>query len=136
MSFRNSDAVLRAMLAVVTLVLGGAAETVRADPPLHPAQPPAEPAAAPTIAVVILHAVAQETEPDIVPVPLAGPGIRFDDLAHEIGVRVRVLTRGQHVHVGTIRAADARHVTLSVTRRDGSATYVLSREQIERIDPG
>ncbi|GAA0716148.1 hypothetical protein GCM10009105_22290 [Dokdonella soli] len=118
------------------MALGGITGDLRADPPLQSAQGHTEQAAAPTIAVVTLHAAGEEADPDIVPAPGAGPGIAFDELPREIGVRVRVLTRGEHVHVGMVRAADARHVTLSVSQRGGSATYVLSRDQIERIDPG
>ncbi|MEO6688349.1 MAG: hypothetical protein ABIS07_00520 [Dokdonella sp.] len=61
--------------------------------------------------------------------------IRFDDLPHQIGARIRVLTRGQRTHNGVVRSADAKQVTISVSRRGGSATYILPREQIQRIDP-
>ena len=104
----------------------------RADPPT-PLAANAD-SAAPTIATVTLQAVAPSV--DGVAAPLdPGPGIRFEDLPDDIGQRVRLLTRNQREHVGVIRAADARHVTLSVKRHGGSATYVLRREQIERIDP-
>lgn len=61
--------------------------------------------------------------------------IRFDDLPHQIGTRIRVLTRGQRLHNGVVRSADAKQVTISVNQRGGSATYILPREQIQRIDP-
>lgn len=60
--------------------------------------------------------------------------VRFDDLPHQIGSRVRVLTLGQRTHRGVVRSADAKQLTLSVSMRGGSATYVLPREQILRID--
>ena len=104
----------------------------RADPPT-PVAANAD-TAAPAIATVTLQSVAPSA--DGVATPLdPGPGIRFEDLPNDIGLRVRVLTRNQREHVGVIRAAAARHVTLSVKRYGGSATYVLRREQIERIDP-
>ena len=104
----------------------------RADPPT-PVAANAD-SAAPTIATVTLQAVAPSV--DGVAAPLdPGPGIRFEDLPDDIGLRVRLLTRNQREHVGVIRAADARHVKLSVKQHGGSATYVLRREQIERIDP-
>lgn len=62
-------------------------------------------------------------------------GIRFDDLPRQIGTRIRVLTRGQRLHTGVVRSADAKQVTISVNQRGGSATYILPREQIQRIDP-
>ncbi|MEO7325108.1 MAG: hypothetical protein ABIW82_09805 [Dokdonella sp.] len=61
--------------------------------------------------------------------------IRFDDLPHQIGARIRVLTRGQRLHNGVVRSADSKQVTISVNQRGGSATYILPREQIQRIDP-
>ncbi|MEO7430861.1 MAG: hypothetical protein ABIR62_02305 [Dokdonella sp.] len=61
--------------------------------------------------------------------------IRFEDLPHQIGSRVRVLTRGHRTHLGVVQSADAKQLTLSINQRGGSATYVLSRAQVERIDP-
>jgi hypothetical protein len=61
--------------------------------------------------------------------------IRFEDLPRQIGSRVRVLTRGHRTHLGVVRSADAKQLTLSVNQRGGNATYVLPREQVERIDP-
>jgi hypothetical protein len=61
--------------------------------------------------------------------------IRFEDLPRQIGSRVRVLTRGHRTHLGVVRSADAKQLTLSINQRGGSATYVLPREQVERIDP-
>jgi len=65
---------------------------------------------------------------------LAG-AIRFEDLPRQIGSHVRVLTRGHRTHLGVVRSADAKQLTLSINQRGGSATYVLPREQVERIDP-
>ncbi|MEO5626547.1 MAG: hypothetical protein ABIQ70_11120 [Dokdonella sp.] len=61
--------------------------------------------------------------------------IRFDDLPHQIGAHVRVVTIGQRTHRGVVRSADAKQITISVSQRGGSATYVLPREQIQSIDP-
>ena len=41
---------------------------------------------------------------------------------------------GQRSQRGVIEAADAHHLTLRINRHGGSASYVLAREQIERID--
>jgi hypothetical protein len=62
-------------------------------------------------------------------------GIRFEDLPRQIGSRVRVTTRGHRTHLGVVRSADAKQLTLSINQRGGNATYVLPREQVERIDP-
>jgi pyruvate/2-oxoglutarate dehydrogenase complex dihydrolipoamide acyltransferase (E2) component len=111
-------------------------------PPAAATPPPSAPAT--TIATVTLQPPASpETDPEadaangVVADPARdiGGSIRFDDLPHQIGARVRVLTRGQSLHRGVVRSADAKQVTLAVSQRGGSATYVLPREQIERIDP-
>ncbi len=90
--------------------------------------------AAPPIATVTLQPVAP-SENGVAPPLDPGPGIRFEDLPGDIGLRVRVVTRNQRVHLGVVKNADARHVTLSVKEYGGTATYVLARAQIERIDP-
>lgn len=107
----------------------------RADPPT-PVAANAD-AAAPTIATVTLQPVAP-SDNGVAPAVDPGRGIRFEDLPNGIGLRVRVLTRNQREHVGVIRGADARDVILSVNQHGGSATYVLSREQIriDRFRPG
>ena len=120
--------------ACIALLLAGAA--VRADPPLGVHATPT-PSGAPTIAVVTLQGVnTADEQAGVAPPPDTQPGIRFDDLPREIGTRVRVTTRARRVHHGIVRAADARRLTLSIRRHGGSATYVLKRDQIERIDPG
>ncbi len=88
----------------------------------------------PSIATVTLQPVAPSENGVAQPLD-PGPGIRFEDLPNDVGLRVRVLTRNQRVHLGIVKRADARHVTLSVKQYGGSATYVLARDQIERIDP-
>lgn len=116
------------------------------DPPMNPAvfedvpapDSPEGRAASGTIAVVTLQTPsAAEIDAGVLAPAAPDPaaGIRFEDLAHAIGVRVRVLTRGQHVQRGVVAAADARHLTLTVKRHGGSASYVLSREQVQRVDP-
>lgn len=106
-----------------------------------PAQAPADQAA---IAVVTLQPGDTGIKAEAAtaaPTKAGEPGldedspIRFEDLPREIGSRVRVLTRGQRVHLGIVQSADARHVTLTVKQHGGSATFVLPREQIQRIDP-
>jgi hypothetical protein len=93
-------------------------------------------ASSPTIAVVTLQTPKQEAESEVIPPPAdADPGLRFEDLPQAIGLRVRVLTVGQSVHRGVIRAADSHRLTLSIKRAGGSATYKLLREQVQRIDP-
>ena len=94
-------------------------------------------AAAPTIATVTLQSVAP-SDNGVAPAVDPGRGIRCEDLPNGIGLRVRVLTRNQREHVGVIRGAGARDVILSVNQHGGSATYVLSREQIriDRFRPG
>ena len=90
----------------------------------------------PTIATVTLQTVTREDASGVVPVGVdADTGIRFEDLPREIGAHVRVTTLGQRVHRGVVRAADAHRLTLSTSQHGGSATYVLQREQIQRIDP-
>lgn len=151
--------VLCIRLPLLASLLAAGVQPVRADPPpplpaSEPAMsaavfedvpPPVAAAAAaspaadgpPPIAVVILQTpTAGEIDTGVImpAVPAAGSGIPFADLPCQIGTRVRVLTRGQHLHRGVIEAADARHVRLRVSRRGGSASYVLRREQIQRID--
>jgi len=60
-------------------------------------------------------------------------GLAFADLANRIGSRVAITTNNQREHRGTIRAVNAREVTLSVRRSGGTATYTLRRDQIHRI---
>ena len=61
-------------------------------------------------------------------------GLAFADLGGRIGRRVAIVTTNQREHRGTVIAANARQVTLSVRRSGGTATYTLRREQIRRID--
>ncbi|MEP7098013.1 MAG: hypothetical protein ABI748_10155 [Dokdonella sp.] len=103
---------------------------MRADPPTAANTD----SATPSIATVTLQPVAPSENGAAQPLD-PGPGIRFEDLPNDVGLRVRVLTRNQRVHLGIVKRADARHVTLSVKQYGGSATYVLARDQIERIDP-
>ncbi|MEO7062866.1 MAG: hypothetical protein ABI082_03710 [Dokdonella sp.] len=119
---------------IVGLVLTACAfvgmSAVRADPPTAANTD----SATPSIATVTLQPVAPSENGAAQPLD-PGPGIRFEDLPNDVGLRVRVLTRNQRVHLGIVKRADARHVTLSVKQYGGSATYVLARDQIERIDP-
>ena len=129
------------MLLTCACALAGGIDVARADPPsvdtgtnataTSPAPADASP---PTIAVVTLQTATQEGASGVVAVD-PDTGIRFEDLPREIGVRVRVTTLGQRVHRGVIRAADAHRLTLSTSQHGGSAVYVLSREQVQRIDP-
>ena len=118
--------------AIVCLVLVACAfaSVAYADPPTAANTD----SGTPPIATVTLQPVAPSENGAAQPLD-PGPGIRFEDLPNDIGLRVRVLTRNQRVHLGIIKRADARHVTLSVKQYGGSATYVLARDQIERIDP-
>ncbi len=126
---RNPDqcTIARLLLAACAFAGVGAA---RADPPTVANTDSAVPA----IATVTLQPVAP-SENGVAPPLDPGPGIRFEDLSNDIGLRVRVLTRNQRVHLGIVKRADTHHVTLSVKQHGGSATYVLARDQIERIDP-
>lgn len=125
---RNTHPRIFVLLMLAAVAFAGSS-VVWADPPTASAT---DSATAP-IATVTLQPVAPSVDgsaPRLDP----GPGIRFEDLPNDIGLRVRVLTRNQRVHLGVIKRADARHVTLSVKQYGGSATYVLARDQIERID--
>ena len=62
-------------------------------------------------------------------------GLAFAELGKRIGSRVAITTTNQREHRGTIVAANAREVTLSVRRSGGNATYTLRKEQISRIAP-
>lgn len=62
-------------------------------------------------------------------------GLTFAELGQRIGGRVAIITTNQREHRGTIIAANAREVTLSVRRSGGNATYTLRKEQIRRIAP-
>lgn len=117
-------------IAFLLLALLACTAAARAEPP----QPADAASSAPPIATVTLQPVVPNGSGAAAPID-PGPGIRFEDLPSDIGVRVRVLTRNQRVHIGIIKRADARHVTLRVRQFGGSATYVLNRDQIERIDP-
>lgn len=121
------------------------AQQAAADPPMSPAvfedvpapDSPEGRVASGTIAVVTLHTPSAAEIDAGVKTPKApdpASGIRFEELPRALGTRVRVLTRGQRLQRGVIEAADAHHLTLKITRRGGSASYVLAREQIERID--
>lgn len=123
----NRRAIVGLLLAACAFVGVGAA---RADPPTA-ANSEAD---TPSIATVTLQPfVAGEN--GVVAPPDPGPGIRFEDLPRAVGLRVRVVTRTQRVHLGIVKSVGARHLTLSVKHYGGSATYVLARDQIERIDP-
>jgi hypothetical protein len=150
------------VVAAVTLCggadrAGAGQQQATADPPMSaavfedvpspmsvptPLPVPVPAAATPTIATVTLQPPAVpetpvEDETGAVSDPakdIAG-SIRFDDLPNQVGARVRVLTRGQRLHRGVVLSADSKQVTLTVSQRGGSATYILPREQIERIDP-
>ncbi len=121
------------------------AQQAAADPPMSPAvfedvpapDSPEGRVASGTIAVVTLHTPSADEIAAGVQTPKAvdpASGIRFEDLPRALGTRVRVLTRGQRSQRGVIEAADAHHLTLRINRHGGSASYVLAREQIERID--
>ncbi len=120
--------------AIVCLLLAACAfagvSAARADPPTSANSD----GATPSIATVTLQPVAP-SENGVMAPPDPGPGIRFEDLPSDVGLRVRVVTRNQRVHRGIVKRADARHLTLSVKQHGGSAAYVLARDQIERIDP-
>lgn len=89
------------------------------------------PPAAPTAAEIdAANGVARDPGRDV------EGSIRFDDLPHQIGAHIRVLTLGQRVRSGVVRSADSKQLTLTISQHGGSATFVLSREQIQRIDPG
>ena len=119
-------------LAIASLLLAVCAcvNPARADPPTAANTD----SSTPSIATVTLQPVAPSAN-GVAPPLDPGPGIRFEDLPKDIGLRVRILTRNQRVHVGVVKRADARHVTLSVKQNGGSASYALTRDQIERIDP-
>jgi hypothetical protein len=68
---------------------------VRADPPTSVSPD----TAAPPIATVTLRPLAP-SENGIAPPLDPGRGIRFEDLPRDVGLRVRVLTRNQRVHLG------------------------------------
>lgn len=149
---RSTAAHFRPVFAAFVLTAAsGAVHAQQADPAMSaavfedvkaPLSAPAGPSK--TIATVMLPPPAlPKTEADIdadmgiVQDPdksLVG-AIRFEDLPRQIGSRVRVLTRGHRTHLGVVRSADAKQLTLSINQRGGSATYVLPREQVERIDP-
>lgn len=121
-------------LIVVLLLVAGVSNGIsaaRADPPTTANID----SVAPAIATVTLQPVAPSDNGSAPPLD-PGPGIRFEDLPNDIGLRVRVLTRNQRLHLGIVKRADTRHLTLSVKEYGGTATYVLSRDQIQRIDPG
>ena len=127
MTRNTNQRVLRSLL-VVSVFAG--MTVASADPPIAGNSD----SATPPIATVTLQPAAPSENGAAAPLD-AGPGIRVEDLPNDVGLRVRVLTRNQRVHLGVIKRADARHVTLSVKQYGGSATYVLTRDQIERIDP-
>lgn len=61
--------------------------------------------------------------------------LSFDDLRERIGKRVTITTVNERQHRGTVVAVDAREVQLSVRRAGGAATYAVTRDQIQRIEP-
>lgn len=62
-------------------------------------------------------------------------GLAFTELGSRIGSRVAIITTNEREHRGTIVAANAREVTLSVRRSGGNASYTLRKEQIRHIAP-
>lgn len=134
-------------LALALAVPAGVARAQDAvDPPMNPAvfedvpapDSPEGRVSSGTIAVVTLDTpTAAEIDAGVKAPSAPDPasGIPFEALSRALGTRVRVLTRGQRLQRGVITAADAQHLTLRVSRRGGSASYVLSRDQVERVDP-
>ncbi len=140
-------------VAVLAAGAGGvrADQSQATDPPMSaavfedvpaPSSAPVGPSS--TIATVTLQpppAAPTESEIDAANGVARDPGrdvegsIRFDDLPQQIGARIRVLTLGQRVHSGVVRSADSKQLTLTLSQHGGSATIVLPRAQIQRIDP-
>lgn len=119
-------ALMRAELAAAPLPASGATVTfaLAAAP------------AVPVIAEVIAQPAAPPPEPadDWLAPPARDQGLPFADLPGLLGRRVTIVTAGEHVHRGIVGAANAREVTLQVRRAGGSASYVLKRQQIVRIE--
>jgi|GEM_PF-1128605 len=151
----------RRSLAVCVLACALCGATANAAPPtpqedearieelmLAESTAPPVPAAAATPAATSLSADPVATDAPVIaavaPPPSSGTedwlvthprdeGLAFAELGKRIGSRVAITTTNQREHRGTIIAANAREVTLSVRRSGGNATYTLRKEQIRRI---
>ena len=66
--------------------------------------------------------------------PQQEAGLEFSALPKLVGQRVAVIMSQGKERVGTIVAADAKQVTLRITRKGGSASYAIPREKIERVE--
>ncbi len=66
--------------------------------------------------------------------PQQDAGLEFSALPKLIGQRVAVVMLQGKERVGTIVSADAKQVTLRITRKGGSASYAIPREKIERVE--
>lgn len=66
--------------------------------------------------------------------PQQDAGLEFSALPRLVGQRVAIIMSQGKERVGTIVAADAKQVTLRITRKGGSASYAIPREKIERVE--
>lgn len=66
--------------------------------------------------------------------PQQDEGLEFSALPKLAGQRVAVIMAQDKERVGTIVTADAKQVTLKITRKGGSASYSIPREKILRVE--
>lgn len=66
--------------------------------------------------------------------PQKDAGLEFSALPKLAGQRVAVIMAQDKERVGTIVSADAKQVTLKITRKGGSASYAIPRDKILRVE--
>jgi len=85
---------------------------------------------------IVAEVVAPAPDPNAawLALPQQDAGLEFSSLPRLVGQRVAVVMEQGKERVGTIVAADAKQVTLRVTRKGGSASYAIPREKIVRVE--
>lgn len=110
------------------------AAPVAHEPASAPAAPHADDSVNETPIVAAVVAPTPNENDSWLAAPQTDAGLEYSALPRLVGQRVAVVMKQGNERVGTIVSADAKQVTLRITRKGGSASYAIPREKIERVE--